>query len=869
MNNIELAFERPLLLLLLIPVLAVILLPFFLLPKHRRKGVKRILPLVLHCVMALLLCMILAGFTIIKVSDEQSVLLLVDLSYSTQRVKDEIKARTEELLSIIDETTPVGVVAFGKEQAYLLDLESTDRQADLSTAVGEATDLESALDYALSLAPEDRAYRVILLSDGKQNAGQAEDAAYRLAESGVRVDALYFDSTLKGVPEMQISSFSAPEGLWKGEEFTLSCEIKSNVSSQAQILLYEGEQLLSERTVDIKEGATPLLFELTALEGGLREYRLEIVAPYGKDSLEQNNAAVTFLKVTDKQKMLILAERLSEGAALTTLLGEEFEFTVKKIHEAPRTITDLCDYDGVILLNTDYYSLPAAFTRIIGEYVSVYGRSLFLAGGSQTFMFGNMEDTVLEEMSPLEFKFEESPEGATVAMMLVLDCSRSMKGEYLALAKQGAIKSLEALNPNDRAGVISFHSEETLECPLILADDEGIDKLTHVISGLETGSGTFYTNALTLATEELLKCDADVKHILFLSDGQPNDGGYYSAVIDANEQGITVSTVGLYYASSVLDYMAFYGKGRYYYVTSSDDLPEIMLSEAEQARVNPTIKGQIKAVAKRQSSLTENLDLTTLPPLSGYLGTTAKDTAEVYLSTDKGHPLFAVAEYGLGKVSCLTTDLNAIWTEGWFADPVASGLIRDMISFTRPKISKDTTLIYKTEQSGSDVLLRVNSVGTSFENTLTVLLESRSGEILEYSLPLKARGLYEGVLQADPNTVYKMTLIEKNAAGTELDRVEGALASGWCGEYDAFAPGGQALLATICNLTGGSLLQEAKQGADIVLAPLKTPRDLTAPFALLCGLLFLIDVAVRRLRLKDIKEHFYEWQALWQAKKNK
>ena len=114
-----------------------------------------------------------------------------------------------------------------------------------------------------------------------------------------------------------------------------------------------------------------------------------------------------------------------------------------------------------------------------------------------------------------------------------------------------------------------------------------------------------------------------------------------------------------------------------------------------------------------------------------------------------------------------------------------------------------------------------------------------------------------------------MTLIEKNAAGTELDRAEGALASGWCGEYDAFAPGGQALLTTVCNLTGGNLLKEATQGADIVLAPLRTPRDLTALFALLCALIFLVDVAVRRLRLKDIKEHFYEWQALWQAKKSK
>ena len=867
MNSIELAFDRPLLLLLFFPVMGLILLPFFLLPRHRRKGVKRILPLVLHGIIALLLCLILSGFSIVKVSDKQAVLLLIDLSYSTEPVQNQIEEKAEELLSLIDENLPVGAVVFGKDQQYLLQLTDTDRTLSKLKPIGEATDLEQALDYALSLAPKEDAFRIILLSDGKQTAGQAENAAYRLAESGVRVDALYFDSTLKSSPEMQLSSFSASEGVWKGETFTLSAQIKSNTQGQARLMLFEEDTLLEQRSVAVEKGSTPLLFEFASTQGGMRSFRLELHPENGQDTFPENNASSVFLRVSDKQRLLILSDTTANGNALSAVLGEDFETTVKKAHEAPRNLSDLCKFDGIVLLNADYYSLPAAFNNVISEYVNVYGRSLTVAGGKDTFMFGNMSDTVLEELSPVDFKLEESPEGSTVALMLVLDCSRSMNATYMALAKQGAIQSLKALNSNDYAGVISFNSEATLQSPLVYADADGKEKLTHVISAIQTGSGTFYTEALNLAAKELSTSDASVKHILFLSDGQPSDGGYYDAVIKANEQGITVSTIGLDYASTVLDYMAYYGKGRYHYVASADDLPDIMLSEAEQARINPTIVGQFGTQIKKQSAITEGLDVSALPALSGYLGTTAKENAQVYLTTDEGHPLLAVAEQGFGQVCCFTSDLYGDWSAGWFADPQGQELIRRAFTFVRPKVQQESTLVVKAEQNGSNLAVTVNTQGVSYLNTVTVLLEDENGRITEQMLTLKMQGLYTGQIPVSYDSLYRMTVVEQSPTGQELDRLESAVAVNWCGEYDAFAEGGQPLLTTICNLTGGSLLKEAKEGASIALSPVKSPKTLTVLFVLLCGLLFIIDVALRRLRLKDLTEHFYEWQELWQAKK--
>lgn len=91
-------------------------------------------------------------------------------------------------------------------------------------------------------------------------------------------------------------------------------------------------------------------------------------------------------------------------------------------------------------------------------------------------------------------------------------------------------------------------------------------------------------------------------------------------------------------------------------------MPNIMLSEAEQVTVSSLITGSFVPVINEKSELTDSIGTTQLPAIGGSLGTTIKDKATAYITTDEGHPVYAAWSYGIGTVACFTRDLNGTWS---------------------------------------------------------------------------------------------------------------------------------------------------------------------------------------------------------------
>ncbi len=855
MNSIKIVFQNPWFLLAAIPAFAVILVPFLCLPKKRRKTAKRIAPVVLHMVVATLLVLILSGFCLVQTAEQQAVMLLVDLSDSTKTVQSSIQSHTQQLLELIDEKNPVGVVVFGNTQIYTLEL-GKDRELSLSKVDGKATDLEAALEYAADQLPTELAGRMILLSDGKQTDGDADRMARYLATKGIRLDAVCFDTTRPQTPEVQISSVSAPNDVYAGQPVIFTVELESNTDANVSLFLYDGGRSAARTEGTVEAGSTVFELEVTPENAGTHDYELFLKAD--RDTLEQNNTTHIGVKVVGQSSVLVIADSSKNAEVLKEALPG-CSVTAIIPRQAPKTIIELCNYEQVILSNVNYAQLPMGFDVLLTDYVEKYGRSLLVVGGEETLMFGGMAKTGLEQLLPVELTLQEDSEGKSVAMMLVLDCSGSMTqrgSPNLSLAKQGAIQCIESMSPNDEIGLVAFNVTAYLQSPLVNGTDENKATLSRIVSGFSTYRGTYYTEAIKMAHRELNKSDADIRHIMFLSDGEPTDRDYMAAVEAAAADGITVSTIGLGFSANVLANMAKVGGGRYYYVSKATSLPDIMLSETQQITVDSKITGQFQPVVAVESDATAALDGASLPELTGYLGTTLKENAVAYLTVGEEHPLYASWSYGLGRVSCFTSDLNKTWSEAWFSDAAGLSTIQGMVDNTLGDTHGTSSLQAEVLVHGQTVTVTV----TTAELTQDTLSLRVAGETQTYDLTQTEPGSYTTDIRLTKPGVYELMITQTDSSATMVDHLESLVSIPYPAEYDVFADGGETLLQTICSYSGGLLFTDMQQLAQVEIPAVEEITDPLILFALICGVLMLADIAIRKLRWKDIRNYLLRWK---------
>ena len=196
--NISFIYPDALWLLLLLPLAAGLAL----LRGRRRPTRARFWSgLVLRGLLLALIVLALAGAQIRRRVNTLTAVFVLDVSDS---VSAEEQARGEVLVRRSVQAMPVGdraaVVVFGRD-ALVERLASEDPiLPDLaSVPVTARTDIASALQLAMALLPDEGAKRLVLLSDGRENLGQALAQAELAAAHGIEQGAARrADGTIPG-----------------------------------------------------------------------------------------------------------------------------------------------------------------------------------------------------------------------------------------------------------------------------------------------------------------------------------------------------------------------------------------------------------------------------------------------------------------------------------------------------------------------------------------------------------------------------------------------------------------------------------------------------------------------------------------------
>jgi uncharacterized membrane protein len=518
-------------------------------------------------------------------------------------------------------------------------------------------------------------------------------------------------------------------------------------------------------------------------------------------------------------------------------------------------MTPLLAYDGVILSNVSSLRLSRQQMELVRSYVRDQGGGLIMLGGEESFGVGGYFHTPVEEALPVTMEARQKLDVPSLAVVLVIDRSGSMESSVdrftkLDLAKEAAQLVVELLDERNEVGVVAFDTANSWVVPMGPADQK--DQIINEIASIKSGGGTDMFPALKEAYETLYARDALLKHLIVLSDGQAAAADFGGLVRRMTKDKITVSTVAIGRDADVrlMRDISRWGRGRFYFTEDPQSIPRIFTLEAQLASKSAIIERPFRPVLTHtHHEILRNIDWREVPPLGGYVATTPKITAEVLLASPQGDPVLAAWRFGVGRAAAFTSDFKAKWGVLWLRWPPFGRFVAQMVRWTlRTKDRADVVTHVAIRDGRGIVSLEAANPQGEFINFIEAEAGILGPDGSRTVMPLKqvAPGQYEGAFPAEEQGAYLIGVAQRRE-GTMIGSEIGSLVLPYSPEHRSRVVN-QALLARLTSLTGGGFLEKAEDAFRLNRRLSRQPRDAWPFFLAAALLLFLAEVAARRLQ---------------------
>jgi len=623
---------------LAVPVAAIVVVGWMAASRTLPRG-RRIASLVIRLTLAACLVLSLAGMRLALPSDRLSVVFLLDASDSMlDATSEELIAWARAAVRDMPEGDRAGVVVFGANALVdRLPSEIDELSEPASAPVAGASDVGAAVRLAAAIMPAGMQQRIVLLSDGNDTSGDAEDAIAAAAGHGIRLDVV--TPTDDQAAEVLVDAVDAPAGARIGETIDLVVRLRSTIATPATLRLLADGATVATRELELEPGITTIPFSVVAEEPGFHVFRA-IIEPED-DRFSENNAADAYVLVTGPPQVLVATDDPARAADLVASLGEgSLEVTVVGAGGVPSSLTSLAGYDSIVLDNVAADQLGATTMASLQVYVRDLGKGLIMIGGRTSFGAGGYLDTPMEETLPVYMSVRDRERSPDVAMVAVVDKSGSMADchctgdsrdnanpsgqrgfEKVDIAKEAILRAAEALAPTDQLGVVTFDENAHWAVRTAPIDFGAIgaglgfpaDGMTNIYAGLKA------------AYDDLVNNPATLRHIILITDGWSTHGAYDDLLADMKAAGITLSTIGTGGGSAqILRRLAEESGGRYYDAADATTIPDIFLRETIRTAGERIVEEPFQPIPSASSEILEGLDAGRLPQLLGYNATTAR-----------------------------------------------------------------------------------------------------------------------------------------------------------------------------------------------------------------------------------------------------
>lgn len=747
----------------------------------------------------------LAGVQMVWVSDRVTVMYLLDQSESIPQakrdvMKDYVIRNVRRHRDRVREDR-AGIVVFGRDASIEIppfddDIPALRRLESLHGGT-DATNLESALNLAQASMPEDTSRRIVIVTDGNENLGQAQKLIRRLAEAGIGIDVV--PVLLDAKSEILVEKIDLPTNIRKGQPFEARVVV-NNVTDAGSTAPVQGklrvtqnvggeETLLLEETIKLDAGKNVIPMRHQIEQPASYVYEAEFVPDSeADDGLTQNNNVTAYTYVRGKGRVLMIEDRNRIGdfdLMIAALRDANIEVVTQPSDRLFGSLAELQAYDAVILAGVPRVSGENAdqISSFTDEQIDMLvkntrrlGAGLLMIGGPEAFGAGGWIGTKLEEAMPVDFKIRNSKVRAVGALALIMHASEMAEGNHWQ--KVIAKAAIEQLGPADYGGVLHWTMRGDA---WLWGSKNGLlevgpnrKAMLAAIGRMTPGDMPQFDPAMRMAVAGLTRTPASVKHCVIISDGDPSDPSP-ATIASFKQNNITISTVAVashgLTESKRLQQIAQATGGKYYAVRDGRALPRIFQNEAR--RVSRPLVYEPEGGAVPQvifpHPMLDGIERV-MPPVRGFVLTQTKDShlAQVLIQSPKpssaeNATILAAWNYGAGRTAVLTTDAGARWASDWSEwegyDKFYSQLVRWLM---RP--TGDTgkyTIATQVRDGEVQVVVNALNKDDTFMNFLEMNASAVDPEMNEVQLKMRqtAPGRYVGSFPGDKAGSYFINVL--------------------------------------------------------------------------------------------------------------
>jgi uncharacterized membrane protein len=771
----------------------------------------------LRCLLLAVLLLSLTRPTIPRWADRLNVTFLLDASDSVSLAARESAYRfATQAVGAMQPGDQAGLVVFGEEAVVDQPLRPVAKiERPQAQVPGRGTNLAQALQLGLATAPQGQANRFVLLTDGRQNQGNALAVAQAAKDAGA--DIYYVPAPLTFTQEVVVESMVLPQEVKFGEPFQAKVVAWSQAETQGRLSLYRNGEFLGSQVVRLSPGKNVYTYRQALEQSGIHVYQAAI--DVDGDTIEENNRAIGTLVVRGRPQVLLAEKDRSQAQALSAALrSQHVDVTVVEADKIPKDMAGLQKYDGLILSNVSSLKMTKKQMENIRDYVREQGGGLIMLGGEESFGLGGYYRTPIEEALPVTMEVKQKIEIPSLAVVLSIDRSGSMamttdeKVTKLDIAKEAAHLVVDLLDERNEVGVMSWDTEFIWDSPLRTARDK--QAIHHAIATIKAGGGTDGYPALKESYQVLFDRPALLKHVIFLSDGQMTRGDFAGLLRRMSKDKITVSTVAIGKDADVplMVDVAKWGRGRFYYTEDDSTIPRIFTLETQLASKASLVEQPFKpTVASPAHEAIQEIDWKEAPPLGGYVATSMKANADLVLMTHQEDPLLATWRYGLGRSVAFTSDAKAKWGVLWVR---WSGFNKFWSQVTRWALRTGTrsdtvATVSRTDNEGEVLVDAIDPKGefiNFLDSQVGVVAPDKTRTVID--LEQVGPGRYRGRFPAGQEGVYLVGMAQRRA-----DQMVGSQLAGLVVPYgQEFRDLGvdETFLRELSELTGGGMLADPK-----------------------------------------------------------